>query len=344
MLISGLFLSLSAPLFAQSLEQAFLPDSDQGEIVSHQYFTLSYLETHEQAQWVAYSLSAQDLAGYISRSDDYREDPAVKSGSALLDDYRNSGYDRGHLAPAGDMKRSFEAMSESFLLSNMSPQLNAFNGGVWNRLENEVRSQAQRLGILYVVTGPVFDGAQREAIGQSKVSVPRAFYKVLYAPQQQEAIAFLLPHAASRQDLGDFIVSIDSVEQITGIDFWAILDDSLEEKLETFADPSAWYTEPLIRLSDLEKNEGKSIKVCAEVAGTFYNQKSEQKPTFLNLEKPYPNQSLTVMIEEKYRAQFPEAPEKYYLNKHICVTGKVEFYRDRPEIKVKGPDQIEVLK
>lgn len=330
---------------AQTFATSWLPQSEvQGELVRHQYYILSYLEKHEQAQWVAYSLGAADLRGQIGRTDDYREDPAIRTGSAELTDYSGSGYDRGHLAPAGDMKRSYEAMSESFFLSNMSPQLNAFNGGVWNRLENEVRSIAQRMGMLYVVTGPVLRDAERKQIGANRVSVPSAYYKVLYAPEQQEAIAFLVPHEASRQDLGTFIVSIDSVEKVTGIDFWASMVDSLEQQLEASPDPSAWYREPEIKLSELEKNEGKRIKVCAVVAGTFYNTKSERKLTFLNLDKPYPNQSLTLLIDEKYRGQFPEAPEKYYLDKNICVTGKLEFYKGRPEMKVRGPNQIELVK
>lgn len=339
--ILGLVLSFSSS-FGQTFSKSWLPESDQGKIVRHQYYILSYLEQHEQAQWVAYSLGAEDLRGQIGRTDDYREDLAIKTGSAELTDYRRSGYDRGHLAPAGDMKRNYEAMSESFFLSNMSPQLNAFNGGVWNRLENEVRTLAKRLGMLYIVTGPILKDSISKQIGGNHVSVPSAYYKVMYAPEQEEAIAFIVPHEASRQDLGAFIVSIDSVEKVTGINFWASMEDSLEQKLEAGKDPSAWYREPEIKLSELEKNEGKRIKVCAVVAGTYYNVKSERKPTYLNLDKAYPNQSLTVLIDQKYRGQFPEAPEKYYLDKNICVTGKVEFYKNRPEIKVKGPNQIEV--
>jgi endonuclease G len=338
----GLLLSLPVSFFGQHLSKDFFPKSDQGKLVQHGFYALSYLEKHEQAQWVAYPLSAGDLRGTIGRTDDYREDPAVRSGSAELADYRGSGYDRGHLAPAGDMKRSYQAMSESFFLSNMSPQLNAFNGGVWNRLENEVRSLAQQKGLLFIMTGPVLKEKETKTIGSNRVSVPGAFYKVLYAPQQKEAIAFLVPHEASRKDLGDFIVSIDSLEKITRIDFLATLADSLEQQLEGEADPSAWYREPEIKLADLEKNEGKRIKVCTVVASTFYNVKSERKPTFLNLEKPYPNQSLTLLIDQKYRGQFPEAPEKYYLNKNVCVKGKLEFYKGRPEIRVKGPNQIEI--
>jgi endonuclease G len=219
----------------------YLPQSDNQQIIRHTHFTLSYLEKHEQAEWVAYELTGREVQGVEERSDDFREDPKVTTGSASLADYYRSDYDRGHLAPAGDMKFSEEAMSESFYMSNMSPQEPSFNRGVWRELEEEVRELALQNGSLYVVTGPVF-GKRNKRIGDNRVSVPRAYYKVLldYTEPEIKAIAFLLPNKGSDKDVYDFAVAIDSVEAVTNIDFFPALPDLEEDMLESTFDVSPW--------------------------------------------------------------------------------------------------------
>lgn len=108
----------STNLFPQEL----LPSSTTGQIIKHTYYTLSYSEPNEQAEWVYYELTPVLIRGKQSRTDDYRPDSTITIISAQLDDYRGSGYDRGHLCPAGDMKLNHTSMSESFYLSNCSPQ------------------------------------------------------------------------------------------------------------------------------------------------------------------------------------------------------------------------------
>lgn len=219
----------------------YLPSSPNQQIVKWENFTLSYVEEHEQAEWVAYELTDVEVQGAAERSDDFREDPQVRTGSASLNDYYRSGYDRGHLAPAGDMKFSDNAMSESFYMSNMSPQEPSFNRGIWRELEEEVRELAVDNGRLFVVTGPVF-GKRNRRIGDNRVSIPRAFYKVLldYNEPEIKAIAFLLANEGSKKDIYDFVVTIDSVEAVTGIDFFPALPDLEENKLESMSDPSLW--------------------------------------------------------------------------------------------------------
>ena len=97
---------------------------------------MSYLETHEQAEWVYYRLNSNLVSGNVKRSNNFREDKSIRTGSANLSDYKYSGYDRGHLAPAGDMKSSNTGMSESFFMSNISPQTPSFNRGGWKKLES----------------------------------------------------------------------------------------------------------------------------------------------------------------------------------------------------------------
>ena len=220
----------------------YYPSLNRGVLVQHQHFSLSYAEEHEQAEWVAYELTKAEVLINIERTDDFRQDPKIPTGSATLDDYYRSGYDRGHLAPAGDMGFSEEAMSESFYLSNMSPQNRKFNRGVWKNLEEDVRDWAVVNGSIYVVTGPVF-GNDLKKIGTNEVSVPTYYYKVLLDYQQPDikAIGFLLPNEGTSQPPQDFIESIDNIEAYTGLDFFPELPDDLEEDLESTMNIQGWY-------------------------------------------------------------------------------------------------------
>ncbi len=144
-------------------------------------YTLCYRESYEQAEWVAYTLTPEKLVKNTKRTGDFREDPEISTGSALPEDYRFSGYDRGHLAPAADFAYSLETMTDSFFMSNMSPQTPAFNRGGWAKLEAFVRTLAAKAETLYIVTGPVLEKNAGEygSIGENCVSVPEFFYKAL---------------------------------------------------------------------------------------------------------------------------------------------------------------------
>lgn len=192
-------------------------------IVSYTGFDLAYNEQFEQAAWVAYVLTREEIeSGSVERSDNFRSDKNISTGSASLADYRGSGYDRGHLAPAGDMKWDTEAMSESFYLSNMSPQNPRFNRGVWKSLETQVRNWALEKDSIYVITGPVLDPIDNY-IGENQVGIPPYYYKVLVdlSPPDHSLIAFLLPNAASSDSLMSFAITVDSLEEFTGYDFFA---------------------------------------------------------------------------------------------------------------------------
>ncbi len=191
------------------------------DVVSHSYYTLSYSEDHEQAEWVYYTLNSNQLNSAVERKDNFRPDFKVKTSSAQLYDYKGSGYDRGHLAPAADMKYNTNSMSESFFMSNMSPQLAGFNRGVWKKLEGEVRSITRNSDSVFVVTGPILDDPI-EFIGKNKVAVPKAYFKTLvsYRNGIPSGIAFVLPHEKSSASVYSFSTSIDKVEEITGIDFY----------------------------------------------------------------------------------------------------------------------------
>ncbi len=215
-------------------------------IITRSGYALSYSEIHEQAEWVAYELTREEAAGGVERSDDFREDPLVSTGSATLADYRRSGFDRGHLAPAADMAWSEEAMRQSFFLSNMSPQTPAFNRGIWRELEELVREWAIREGSILVVTGPVLTDGPFETIGPEGVSIPKRFYKVIldHRAPERKAIGFLLANEGSSEPLAVFAVPIDRVEAVTGLDFFPELPDRMEARLEAALDLELWGLSP----------------------------------------------------------------------------------------------------
>jgi len=215
--------------------------ASSGELVRHTWYALGYSEDHEQAEWVAYELTRERLnENWAERPNTFRPDPAVHTESATPRDYSSSGYDKGHLCPAADMAFDATAMDETFFMSNMSPQVPAFNMGIWRELEELTRDWARRFKRLYIVTGPVLTEPGLKQIGFSKVTVPAAYYKVLLAPDQQRAIAFILPNQMSEKLVTDFACSIDQVEERTGIDFFPELLKGLGEELEGSLDKDAW--------------------------------------------------------------------------------------------------------
>jgi endonuclease G len=218
----------------------FHPTSTTNQIINHTFYSLSYSENTEQAEWVAYELKGNTSNNKYTRPY-FIADPKVKTGFADWKNYKNSGYDKGHLCPAGDMKFSKQAFDETFFTSNISPQRKDFNAGVWNRLEQKVRFWADKYDGIYVVTGGVLE-PNLKTIGMEKVAVPNYFYKVLLdlSSNKPRMIAFLVPHQNSTKPLYEFVVSTDELERKTGIDFYPQLPDELENSLEKNADYKSW--------------------------------------------------------------------------------------------------------
>ncbi|GAA4887826.1 DNA/RNA non-specific endonuclease [Flaviramulus aquimarinus] len=219
----------------------FLPTSTTGQIIHHEGYSLSYNETHEQAEWVAYELKISHLSSTNHKRPYFDIDKTVKTGAAHWRNYKKSGYDRGHLCPAGDRRYSKSAHDETFLTSNISPQEHQFNSGIWNTLEQKVRYWARKYDGVFVVTGGVLKGSMK-AIGDEDVSVPNQFYKVLIDNNtgKTKVIAFLIPHQNSNKPLYEFVVSVDKIEALTGIDFFPELDDTIENKLEASSSYKGW--------------------------------------------------------------------------------------------------------
>lgn len=209
--------------------------------VRHCAYSLQYNESNELPAWVAYHLTAEELNPQCSRTNCFRPDTAVFTGSAVRQDYYKQGFDRGHLAPAADMCFCRQAMEESFLYSNICPQLSSFNRGIWKQLENRVRNWTRSYKSLYVCCGPVCKNTN-QFIGPDSVAVPSHFFKTIlvYNDTIQSGIGFIFPHQKCSSCLNDYAVSIDSVEQFTGLDFYPALTDALEARIETMVSISDW--------------------------------------------------------------------------------------------------------
>lgn len=219
----------------------FLPSSTTGQIVHHEHYSLSYSEPHEQAEWVAYELKKRHLSNTNFKRPYFEIDRSVKTGAAHWRNYKRSGYDKGHLCPAGDRRFSQDAHDETFLTSNISPQNHEFNSGIWNTLEQKVRYWAKKYDGVFVVTGGILK-SNLKFIGDDNVSVPNQFYKILIDTNSgaTKMIAFLIPHEDSNQPLYKFVVSVDKIEELTGVDFFSELDDTIENKLEASSSYKGW--------------------------------------------------------------------------------------------------------
>jgi len=340
-------------------------------LVEHRLLKLVYSEADEQARWVAHAISPAIIDGSVARTNDFRPDPKVSSGSAVEEDYflktlqpdssyayDGYGYDRGHLAPSADFRWSKVALSESYLYSNMSPQLPEFNRGIWAELENAIRGYVYRHPdhTLFVVTGPLL-GPERRRSERSinQLTVPDAFWKVVYDPATQRGVGFLLPHKGSRAPLVSFLTTIDAIEALTGIDFFHQLEDGLEKRIEAEVDKQAWLgkeaaaeTKPLDPTT-LPRNHFNTLQAErymrqqeeVHVCGTVVSSRLSRNGNLLmNLDRAYPNQIFTVFVRKEHLINFPYDPLQQLQNKAICAEGQVVNLGGTPAMFIEDSNRI----
>lgn len=211
------------------------------QIINRKAYTVSYNKETKCPNWVAWHLPANHADGEWARSNDYREDYDVPAPRATNEDYRGSSWSRGHMCPAGDNKWDADAMSETFLLTNMCPQDRNLNSGLWNRVEQDCRRWAQRYHDVYIACGPLYLNREHEVIGTNKVVVPEAFYKVVLCLRgTPKAIGFIVRNNEGTKKKDEYVNTVDEVERITGIDFFPALPDSIEEKVEAYSNINDW--------------------------------------------------------------------------------------------------------
>lgn len=366
--------SLKLEKIQQSLDEVGLPALQPGdELVKHAALSLAYAGKFEQARWVAHMIIPDVIKGTVFRTNDFRVDDKVKSGSAVEADYFLKklnpdssfeydafGYDRGHLAPSADFRWSRIALSESYFYSNMSPQLADFNRGAWGDLEDAIRGYmySNPKTELFVVTGPVLKaGLPVIERGINKVSIPEQYFKVVMDLNNKKAIAFLMPNQAITKPLKSFATSINEIEKITGLDFFNKLSPALQEQLESQSDATVWL--PAASISDieplaqekLERNhfntsvakqwmgQNQEIYVCGTVAGARLSRAGN---VLINLDKQFPNQVFTVFVKKEDLVNFNYDLTEALKNKVICVKGKVINQGGTPTMYIENQNALSI--
>ena len=232
---------LFVPAFAAFPQQIEIPQSKkniQEQIITHTGYVVSYNSNWLIPNWVAYELTSEEAQGEYPRRGGFCPDPDVIGPTAISKDYSNTGWDRGHMAPAGDMKWSEKAMYESHYLSNVCPQDRDLNGGLWMQLEQMIRTWAIEDGSIYIACGPIMS-EHPETLGQyNKVSIPTAFFKVVckMVDGVYFSIGFIFPNQKCSGKVFDYACSVDEIEKMTGHDFFYILPDRIERKMESVCD------------------------------------------------------------------------------------------------------------
>ena len=233
-------ISLQIPL-GKDLETPIPLVPRQEQIIRHSGYTVSYNKDLKIPNWVSYELTREETKGKEKRGNRFIADPLVTGPIATNADYTRSGYDKGHMAPAADMKWSPEAMKESFYFSNMCPQHPQLNRRGWKNLEEKIRNWAIADSAIIIICGPIIE-KQPKTIGKNKVVVPQRFFKVVLSPFAKpiRAIGFLFNNEQAVEPLSSYVVTVDSIESLTNMDFFAPLPDEIENKIEANANYSLW--------------------------------------------------------------------------------------------------------
>lgn len=240
--------SREAPTAAVANLELPAPDSrysgETGLLLRRKAYIASFNGETLMPNWVAWKLTREETNGPAKRKGvGFEEDGDVPAKYRVTTyDYNQSGFDRGHMCPAGDNKWDAQAMRECFLMTNICPQLHSLNAGDWNDLEMRCRSWARKYGEVYIACGPmVGKGASRKIGKQRKIAVPTAFFKVvLVMGDTPRALGFVFNHVDGHQPLANYVCSVDEVERQTGLDFFPALPDDVEARVEARADYGAW--------------------------------------------------------------------------------------------------------
>lgn len=222
-------------------------------VADRPWFCVGFSIRHRQPLWTQYRLTDVEADTHIvERSNHFHKDHSIAE-SPLPKDYAKTGYDRGHMAPAGDMRWSPEAMKDSFSMANMSPQHPGCNRFTWKYLESQVRDWAKQEKELYVICGPIF-AEKSITICNGTIPVPLAYFKVIYdATPPEKMIAFIIPNWKTRGNLQNFAVTVEQVEKITGFDFFSNLPEEKQKALESTISIESWNWTPPEKKRSVQK-------------------------------------------------------------------------------------------
>jgi len=244
---SGTFVSVTAQNYElpRTAKNNNAAEKQKERILKHTGYVCSFNTERLTPTWVAWSLTRERLKSVTKRTNYFDVDPQVERRYQVKhSDYSSSRYDRGHMCPAADNLYNHQAQVECFYMTNMCPQNHALNAGAWNDLEIQCRSWARDYGKIHICTGPIYDKKPPRTIGNRKsmrIAVPDRFYKVvLMKGKTTKAIGFIYPNGAANGEMRSYAVTVDRVEQITGLDFFYQLDDKTESAVEKVCNPSSW--------------------------------------------------------------------------------------------------------
>lgn len=226
-------------------EPKYLEGGEETVLLKRYAYTSSYNIRTRNPNWVGWMLCAEHTDGIHGRKGHaFREDEDVPEPRADYDDIREGecGYQRGHMCPAGDNKWSYKAQEEAFLMTNICPQDGDLNQRDWKYLEEACREWANGFGRIYIVAGPVFFNHPYRTVGEHKVAVPDAFFKVVLAldTPNPQAIGFLYKNIPGHHNMQYYTRTVDEIEELTGLDFFYQLNDDLENVIENRYDFSKW--------------------------------------------------------------------------------------------------------
>ncbi len=357
------------------LKQVGYPTSKSSlELKDYKGFVIGFDCEYKLASWTFHLLNTDVSFGSNSRTNDFRIDSSFSCGTANDRDYfkknnsedgtpqlKGFGFDRGHLVPSADLKWSKAAMSETYYYSNITPQKPDFNRESWAQLESLIRRIADNeKKTLYVITGPILTKElEVNKESENNLKIPNLHYKIVadLSAENQRGIAFLMQNKKCDTKLSNYVVTIDSIEQLTGLNFFPFIHDSLEQKIEGKADFFAWDVKSYINnvepLNPLElpkgyfnteqaaSKVGSTVSIVGKVVSSKFISKSQS--TFLNLDKEFPNQIFSITIWNNARRNFSFKPETAFDEKYIVVTGKVTLDKNGiPTINVKSEEQIQL--
>jgi endonuclease G len=340
-------------LILENLNAIGLPSDN---FISHKAMILEYSEEHEQPKWVAHMIIPDIEKGNENRSNDFRIDPMVTTGTAIQEDYFLSdtlsdgtvvydafGYDRGHLAPSSDFRWTADALSESFYYSNMSPQVAEFNREIWLEIEVAMREYVITNKVpLYIITAPILnENLPKIDRSINQISIPQYFIKAAYDKVNNTAIAFYIENKAHKTSISTFAKTIKEVEELSGLNLFKNVDS----KVKTGYVASKWFrnsegnTFKPIDATSLPKGHFntkqaqnrimKTSIVCGKVEYTKY---SGSGNLWLSLDGKYPNQAFSIYVKKDDLVNFPPASELKYMGKNVCAEGKIFNLNDVPTI------------
>lgn len=347
-------------LVQEQLERFGLPTTAEGDtLVLHDGHALAWDGRAAHPRWTAHLLLPDILAGNLARLDSFTTDPKIPGTRDLRAHYWNSGYDRGHLVPSADLRWSGTALPATYHYSNIAPQHPTLNRGTWADLEDWGRRSVHYSGErTWVITGTLPGTAMLTSPqAKERISIPTAFYKIYARPDATPpyGIAFLMPNASADASYLSYAVPIDSIQRITGIDFFPLLPTDVAQQVEQRFDTRQWYstndpfhgeTAPLpaplpggrFNTAQARYHVGRSITVCGKVVSTRLTRSA--KALYLNFDKPHPHQDFYATVWDYNGPNFHYDVATYLMDRVVCVTGKVTLYDDIPRISVNNEKAI----